>query len=175
MFVKDSTIAHNLYRHWHEDWLLRLSIDKVTDQPALGFANQQMGYVIKEINGIWNCQFIVNGLPYFSNAKVLHYYNTDSNKRNNNAFVFKNNDIYENIKNKGELSSEIIDYISKPFNAFYKEGRMRVVFADYTEFMDMNLIQILSRTYIKHPKLFKIADMLSCVYTWMKNYIMNNR
>lgn len=120
MFVKDCPEAHELYKKWHEIWESSYKRGIDIDQPALGLANRQVGYMIKELNGTWNCQVLGNGLRYMHDAKVLHYYNSDSRTLlHSNPFVFSDGQFQQRIKDAGfHLPEEIKEMIKSPHRQF---------------------------------------------------------
>ena len=109
MLVKECPEAHNLYNKWHEIWESSYNRGIDIDQPALGLANKQVGYLIKELYGTWNCQVLGNGLRYMHDAKILHYYNSDSRTMlRSNPFVFSNSDFLQQIKEAGFQLPEVV-------------------------------------------------------------------
>ncbi len=80
MFVRDTQLAHDFFRKWHELWKVASGKGVHLDQPPLCETNRVMGHVIKELPGIWNCQYRFLDYryyePYAKKAKILHYYTT---------------------------------------------------------------------------------------------------
>ena len=78
MFARDTPMAHELFDKWHECWKISLANGVPQDQPALCEANRVLGHPIKDISGIWNCQYRYlnndNSGQYLKNVKILHYY-----------------------------------------------------------------------------------------------------
>lgn len=80
-YVADTATAHEFYCMWgklYERFYHNYKID--SDQQALYVANNNMGGVIKELSGIWNCQ-VGYGLEYLSSALILHYLVSTCNGR----------------------------------------------------------------------------------------------
>ena len=74
-FVKDSEVSHRFFNTWHRRWLESLRKGVSLDQPALCQANLDMGCLIMELPGEWNCQVCSDvGPHYLANAKIIHYY-----------------------------------------------------------------------------------------------------
>ena len=120
MLVKDCPEAHNLYNKWHDIWQHSFEHGIDIDQPALGLANRQAGYLIKEIDGTWNCQVLGNGLKYMHSAYILHYYNTDSRTNlHSNPFIFSSRTFQEQIaKDKFILSDALKAKINSSHEQF---------------------------------------------------------
>ncbi len=101
MYVKESEIAHKLYNKWHKIWSNTLKNKGISiDQPALAKANAILGYPIIEIDGIYNCQIIENGLKYLSSAKIIHYYASNIGKWDS-PYLFRDKTVYERVKRDG--------------------------------------------------------------------------
>lgn len=120
MLVKECTESHELYKRWHEIWESSYNRGIDIDQPALGLANRQVGYMIKELDGIWNCQILGNGLRFMHDAKILHYYNSDSRTLlHSNPFIFSDGQFQQRIKDAGfQLPEEIKEMIKTPHRQF---------------------------------------------------------
>ena len=116
MYVRDNEITKEFYRKWNYYWHLGSKKFSVNiDQPSLAKADYESGNIITEMNGIYNCQVNVNGLKYFFEAKIIHYFasNIDSV---NNSVLFANKKMYETIRDKG-FSDAIIKMIKAPKTA----------------------------------------------------------
>ena len=78
-FVKDSPICYRLFESWHESWKNQPLNLCSQDQPALCKVNADLGFPIKELPGIWNCQLKYADSDYLiDTAKVLHYFSQKS-------------------------------------------------------------------------------------------------
>lgn len=98
MLVRDCVESYELYRSWHEIWENSFKRGIDIDQPALGLANKRVGYVIKELDGTWNCQVLGNGLRFMHDAKIMHYYNTDNRTSlHSNPYIFSDKNFQKNI------------------------------------------------------------------------------
>ena len=102
MFVRDTPMAHELFRKWHEYWKKSLGNGVPQDQPALCEANKVLAHPIKELAGIWNYQYRnVKNNNLGSNirqAKILHYY-TVTNFGNILAFLL------DRVRDKGRVDA----------------------------------------------------------------------
>ena len=118
MFVKDNEVTHSFYDCWHENWKNSLKLTgNCLDQPPLALTNESKSYLIKELEGIWNCQISTNGLPYLQQAKIIHYCGYSS-KYVSRAFEFYNQSICSNIKEYGMLSKESMNLVRNARSAF---------------------------------------------------------
>ena len=78
VFVKDSPVAFRFFELWHQLWRESVKNGCVYDQPALCEANRQLGFLIKDLPGKWNCQIKFPNSRYsLQEAIVLHYFAAD--------------------------------------------------------------------------------------------------
>lgn len=99
MLVQDTPLAHKFFETWHEQWIKYSQKGFYRDQNVLMITDQQYGYVIKELSGIYNCQ-ILTSLKYFYDAKIIHFYNVPwFNKEKYSPFFSK--ELYNEIKKNG--------------------------------------------------------------------------
>ena len=87
MFVKDNESTHAFYKKWHEYWLEGIKHQVFQDQPTLGKVNKEQGYIIKELNGVWNCQIMANGIKFLCTSKIIHYFNAERQSEIGRAHV----------------------------------------------------------------------------------------
>lgn len=111
MLVKDTSISRHFYEEWHQRWLhAEKKYNFLLDQSSLAATNEAQGMLIHEMPGIWNCQLMYYGLPYFSNAKIIHH--IDLLKLNSKcAWKFYNLQLYLAIKRNHTISSEVDDML----------------------------------------------------------------
>lgn len=154
MFVRETTFTHEFYTLWHKNWEISHNLGQDIDQPALGLTNQQKGYVIKELPGIWNCQIMGNGLRFLSNAIILHYFNSNiGNKTNSYAFTLSEPRICQVIRDNNYVINE--ELIKQIYDA-------KSQFCDLTEILAGNqllcyrgvIIQTIYDLYHFHPQLY---------------------
>lgn len=123
IFCKDDTSARAFFDKWHSIWLEGRKKGCTQDMPSLNQANYEMGNIITELSGEWNCQISHNGLPYLSNAKIIHYYAT-SLVSYEPAYILASPEILSSIKETGELSAEILKLLENPKAAFAEKSRI---------------------------------------------------
>ena len=117
-FVRDSQVALNLYERWHNKWKDGILQKRhVSDQSYLAASNEEMGYVIKELDGTWNCQIARNGLKYLSNAKIIHYLGFVFHSQCP-PWTFYKRSIYEYVKENGYINKNISVLIENAKSSF---------------------------------------------------------
>lgn len=98
MLIKDTKIAYDFFNAWNKNW--RYSAfhkNNSQDQPALMKTNYDFKNVVRNLDGIYNCQ-IAASIKYLHNGKILHFFNsTFFNDTKYTPFFTK--DFYLNIRN----------------------------------------------------------------------------
>lgn len=169
MYVKDTPIAHMLYKHWHENWLLKAKLGLYTDQPALAFANNQCGYVIGELNGKWNCQLLVNGLPFLSEALIIHYFSSGINKKmKQSPYIFADNRLLDNVKQHQALSKDLLEAIESPKTKAFPLGKVMLVGGEDFDVFRSDVVKFIYSRYYYYPKMFSAIKYLVDIYYWLK-------
>lgn len=151
MLVRDTPFAHDFYSVWHQEWENGCKYGVDSDQPSLLVANEKFGYQIRELDGIWNCQIIENGLKYLVDAKILHYFSSDGK---DSCFEFKNDAIFEEIKAKGcipDATKELVKNAKKAFS-----NKMQIVSGREADFLETSVHKV----YVYHKRLFNILEKL---------------
>ena len=109
IYAADTPIAHELYRRWHENWKSPSNLgQRSADQPPLMKADKDMGYIVEELPGIYNCQLAMS-VEHFYNAKIIHFIHFNLLPMPNNPFLDRS--IYEKIREKGDITPEISEII----------------------------------------------------------------
>lgn len=166
-YVKDTPNTHSFYRDWFSKWneFVFKGID--IDQPSLAKINERYDHLIKELNGIWNCQINENGLSYLSKAKIIHYFASTMGEKRNNPYSFYDKKIYEDIKQCGFVNQELHNMILCAKSAF-NIPCVIVGGTDVTFFFTdtyiiyskakyfFSFIELLSRTALKFGRFIKI-------------------
>lgn len=158
MYVKDTPKAHELYKTWHQIWN-NYRIEIGIDQPALAKANSKMGYVIKELDGIWNCQILVNGLRFLHEAYIIHYFSSGLRI----SCYFANTKIFRQIKeNKCIIPVEVQQCIKNAKSAFASECEMLAGDLYYSP-----VIRFVIAQYIYHRWVYDLLNKIVCLYQIM--------
>lgn len=74
MYVKDTPETHAFYDAWHEVYNRIQNDGHYFDQPSL-FEVCQKHPIVEEIDGMYNCQMFLGGLPFLSDARIIHTFN----------------------------------------------------------------------------------------------------
>lgn len=107
MYVKDVEEAHLFYKRWHENYLNSCENRLYSDEPALSKTNVELGNVIQEIDGSWNCQ-IRFGALFLAINKILHF----CSKKNMPVSILSNKLYLRKIKEQGVKTIGLLEYIS---------------------------------------------------------------
>ena len=102
IYVKDSPVSNHFFDAWHNAYIKsfgEFGID--IDQPSFAKANQECGYIVKELNGIWNCQiYDSRGMEFLENSKIIHYYSS-LDSIFDNLILFRDKYFYRYIREAG--------------------------------------------------------------------------
>ena len=147
LFVKDTPAAYAFFERWHAGWQSMIKASNGLDQMALLSASIQLGYPIKELPGIWNCQILSSvAINYFHQAKIIHYFS-------NGDFVDRV--VIPHIKKNGGLGPEAQKLAENPrgygYN-IYRHRKMNPLFLGWSELL------FACRT---HPGIFIFLKSLS--------------
>lgn len=161
LFCRRHDLSKEFFSKWNSLWNKSRLMGNSQDMPSLNQANYEMGNIIKELDGIWNCQISHNGLPFLYNAHIIHYYAT-SLASFTTPFLLSSDDLLLSVKNDGRISDKIKNLIHNPKSAFVYNSRIladQVIF-DILESGYFSKLLWLRR---KHEKLF-----------WKLNGIVNS-
>ena len=107
MYVKDVEETHLFYKLWHENYLTSSEKGMYMDEPALSKTNVELGNVIQEIDGSWNCQ-IRFGALFLASNKILHF----CSKKNMPVSILSNKLYLRKIKEQGANAFGLLEYIT---------------------------------------------------------------
>lgn len=155
IFVKDDEKGHRFYQEWHNKWKETLKRHHFHyDQPSLTVANAALGFPVHELDGVWNCQIMNNGLPFLNHAKIIHYFANHAVTRKNadKAYLFHDNSLYTKIKEEGTIPPDVSQMIDDAKSAFVLPCRIAVG----------NELPLLSNSLFKlsmsHSRIYKFFD-----------------
>lgn len=159
IYSKDTPQSNKLYDRWYENWCKSDSQGVKYDQPALCAANVECGKIIQELEGIWNCQFKMQGFPYLKKAKVMHYY---SNNGDNDAFFTLPMDmLYQEVRNNG-ITPIIEKLICNAKTDLY--AVMTVTQRQFMSFFNSHMLYV----YTNRPALYRLLEKLGKVLELIK-------
>lgn len=117
IYFSDSQAAHAFARRWNEFWIKSCKKNVYYDQPSLNYLNEISGNVIKRMPSCYNAQLGFS-MKYFSDAKIIHYFATDFDKKMfDNPFHFKQDRFWKHIKDVG-IDRDVLNDIYNPKQAF---------------------------------------------------------
>lgn len=117
MYVADDERAHHLYEEWHKNWQYSaLEKGNSQDQPALLKTNHDMGNIIEELPGEFNCQPCMS-VRHLHEAHIVHYLHTYFPK-DLSFSPFMDKSAYRQIKADGGISPETANLIAHCRSAY---------------------------------------------------------
>ena len=158
LYVKDNEMAREFFSTWSELWMKGYEQGVKLDQPSLALVNQKYNYLIKELDGVWNCQ-IYWGLEFLFRSKIIHYfYSNDSFK--NTSLMYINNTFFRKIKsNDYELSKTDRDIILNPYQYF--KGSISIIYGTDTDIWDSYLVRLVRFLFAKRVRIFSLLNRLA--------------
>lgn len=107
IYSKDDTISHNFYDKWSTNYEKSLALGVKLDEPPLSLTNYQLGFPMRELDGVWNCQ-IRFGALFLSTAKILHF----CSKKNMPVSILGSKEFLAEVKKLGIRTPLLDEYIS---------------------------------------------------------------
>jgi len=153
IFCRDTSSAGDFFSKWHSLWLYSSKNGNSQDMPSLNQASHELGGIIKELDGEWNCQITHNGLRFLYNAKIIHYYATAFNFVNC-PYLPGSKAVLASVKNTGIISPEIMELLRNSKSAFELDSRIICGEAEI-DAVNSKLFSLVLRIRKKKPKLFK--------------------
>jgi len=164
MFCRDNKEGHEFFREWHRLWLGHFELGGLNDQSSLNLANFILGNIIKELDGIWNCQILDDGaLRYLHKAKIIHYFSSRPGKK---VFLPANDDFIISIKEHGVVDQEIKEAIKNSKSLFLSNTRLFLVEESSQAFYDSAFCGIAKRIFST-----KIGIIIEFVFSRIRKYI----
>ncbi len=118
LYVKDTPNTHAFFREWYAVYEAGLQKGIDFDQPALFLCNQNLD-LIRPLEGEYNCQIFLGGLPYLGYAKIIHAFN--AYRDYTDFFIFNSIHYLEKIKSQDTLTEEDKERIKTAKRQFYGE------------------------------------------------------
>lgn len=117
LFVRDSLVAKEFFKEWHEKWKETSASGYFIDQPSLNYAIKKFALNNFLLPHEYNVQ-ISRDWKYFAKAKIVHFY-TNWMKPNiaESKYLFQKKSFWNMVKEFG-LTPEILDIIKNPLTAF---------------------------------------------------------
>lgn len=113
---------------------------------------------MRELDGIWNCQIVENGLKYLNESKIVHYFSSRTSSNKQSAYLFYNEDVYKLVREKGIMCDELQQLLKKPRAAFGED--CKVITGEDSQY----LLSIANVMYKSHPFIFKVFEQFSYSY-----------
>lgn len=158
IYCKDNQKTSDFYTEWYKQWELNDSKGLSYDQPSFAKANEVCGYLMRELDGIWNCQIVENGLKYLNESKIVHYFSSRASSNKQSAYLFYNEDVYKLVREKGIMCDELQQLLKKPRSAFGED--CKVITGEDSQY----LLSIANVMYKSHPFIFKVFEQFSYSY-----------
>lgn len=168
MLVKKTNISRLFYIKWHQNWIVGLEKGISIDQVSLALTNQQLNYPLKLLSGIWNCQILTNALKYLCDAKIIHYFVTNSITQK--PYWFANQENYLELKKTGRFTDEMLSHIANPRKAFLDENE--IIVGDEMELQKGSIHYLMAKCPFFYNLLKRLANILMSIYCLYRRVII---
>lgn len=155
LWCKDDKKTREFFEQWNMTWNETYKKGIMIDQLSFNEVNNRMEGTFSEISGEWNCQ-LRYGLPYLSDAKIIHYFASNFNNNLSEAqfaYKFTKGEILIKVRECGKVPDDVFQLIKKPRGAFEQAIIIGAKSVNYY-MIKSYLAGALRRLYRKHPKLF---------------------
>jgi len=130
IYMKDTPQTHEFYEQWFLTWERCFEKGYFVDQPSLADTEKKLG-LIKTLPGEWNCQtFVPESLPYFSNAKICHFYGGTGENNVDEWYTL----LLKRVKDSGKIVKTDVDFVQNLDsyllqNELYRIGHTAIYYA----------------------------------------------
>lgn len=101
-YVKDTSATHAFFVDWNRLYRQGVDAGMDYDQPSLFLSNKKHR-LIHPLDGIYNCQLFIGGLPFLSDAKIVHAFNAFGSS---SFFLFNDVNFFKKLKGQRALADE---------------------------------------------------------------------
>ena len=164
-FVRDSQTARGFYKLWHEKWIECLQ-SLPYDQPSFAYANEACGFPVQEIDGVWNCMVLENGLRYLNDARIIHYFISRPIEKSE-SYLFSNKDLFLEIKEIGDIPPMVSSMLEKARSCF--PNICRPITGIEMQMLSSSLFNLCIKSPAAYKFLDKCALYLVKVYSSIKS------
>lgn len=151
LYVKDDKLAHHFFDIWHKNWQLCRSKGICLDQLSLLKTNIELGNLIVEIPGEYNCQ-IRFSVQYLTRAKIIHTFAT---QKKSNISILLGPSLYKEIKHEHHISNNVSETLLKCKETFSSPSYL--VGKEWMKLWFMPAFSLIYSTYDSNRFLDKIA------------------
>lgn len=116
-YVKDTPRTNAFFEDWNRLYSQGMEAGMDYDQPSLLMCNQNHR-LIQQIDGTYNCQIFLGGLPYLGDAKIIHAFNIFGY---NSFFLFSDIHFFQKVKSQGALTENDLDCLRNAKRQFSEE------------------------------------------------------
>jgi hypothetical protein len=115
ILCKNISVCHSFFNKWHSLWVEGYT-KMVIDQPSFNQVNYNLNNVIKEMEGVWNCQIHTGGIAFLADAKIIHYFSSIKSKI---SYTLFDPSILQNINLSCVIDEQLKKCLLYPKRNFY--------------------------------------------------------
>jgi len=122
ILCRDIPKCHEFFDEWHKLWLYCFERGILIDQASFNKVNFNLGNIITEMDGKWNCQINGGGIAFLVNAKIIHYLTSLARKKN--PYLLSDFDLLQKVKESGVIDDKLKEYLLHPKTIFSLNTRL---------------------------------------------------
>jgi lipopolysaccharide biosynthesis glycosyltransferase len=163
MYIRDTEQAQDFFSLWNKLYLETWKKGLAMDQLSLNEANERMGGLIKELDGVWNVQ-VNTGLRYVAEARIIHYLGYQPASRHNAyfntlPFLLADEKMLREVRQQGGITEKVGEMIKRPKRAFRNSYILGDDCPAYS-LLFSNHMRILKYIYVRHRKMYLWAEKI---------------
>jgi len=172
MYVKKSQLSLGFFELWHNLYLQGLKNGVPADQASLNEANYRLKGVIKEMNGIWNCQLsnTACSAQYVYHAKILHYMASKSSVKM--PYDLANEDILRSILSEDKENKSKLDNILHDPKSAFCSTKGYLCDIDDVVIIQSIFFGRLKNIYIHKKKVYNSFNRIARLLNYIDNHII---
>lgn len=158
LYVRNIENAKGFFEAWHMRWLEDLKkFDYDCDQPSFNLINQCHDYIVKELDGKFNCQIMTPELDqsFINQSLIIHYFSNYSTS--NFLFLFKEIHFLQSIRNN--LINEKNKYlVLNPKELYFRKALF--LNEEEKEVFFSPIVVLATKLSIKFPRINKFLQLI---------------
>lgn len=165
IFVRDTPASYSFFSDWKNLYERGLKNRMDYDQPSFLACNQKH-HLVHLMDGIYNCQIFIGGLPYFAEARIIHAFNI---KGYNDFFLINDSNFYRKIRTQHSLNEEDrnrLIHIKKQISRDYM-----LVYGTHLRYES----SVLYHLFTDNMSMFKLTELIGSILLKIHRLFRNDR
>lgn len=165
LFCKDTPSTREFYQRWNSLYTELFEKGIKSDQISFNLVNREMNYIIKEIDGYWNCQ-VRFGAKFLDNCFIFHY---GGNPSREHICYLTRTGAFDEMKQK----KTVTDYYRMIINDPLKSVPIAILLDANAPEINCSSFYMLRLLSWKHRGVFKVLNIICDLIYKIKKLIFN--